>query len=114
MSSDFEDELRRALKRVEPPDRFVKRVMRELPPKRGNSRIWVGAVAAGLVVLFTFGEVEQSRREHRLQLEQTQRQVAFALSLTAEKLDHALSQANVRLQRSAPDVIIEHDLGGRL
>ncbi len=28
MSSDFEDELRRALKRVEPPDRFVERVMK--------------------------------------------------------------------------------------
>lgn len=114
MNSSFEQELRRALRRVDPPDRFAERVLTRLPDKRPRSRYWVGAIAAGLAVLFTVGGIQQNRREHRREAAQAQRQVVFALSLTAEKLDHALSQANVRLQRSAPDVTIESSKRGRL
>ena len=110
MSSSFDGDLRRELARVEPPDGFADRVMANLPEGHSRRRYWLGAVAAGLGVLFTVGSLEQAHREHRLQAERTQRQVVFALSLTAEKLDHV----NARLQRSAPDLTIEGDERGRL
>jgi hypothetical protein len=91
--------------------------MTRLPDKRGRRVSWIGAIAAGIALLATFGGMEHNRREHRLQAqhaEQTQRQVLFALSLASEKLDHAMNRANLRLQRSAPDVVIGVDERGRL
>jgi hypothetical protein len=110
MNDSFDEELRRELARVEPPDGFADRVMANLPETHGRRRYWLAAVAAGLAVLFTAGGLEQSRREHQVQAERTQRQVVFALSLAAEKLDHV----NARLQRSAPDLTIEGEERGRL
>jgi hypothetical protein len=110
MSHSFDQDLRRALNRIEPPEGFADRVMANLPHGHGRSRYWLGAVAAGLALLFTAGGLEQNHREHRVQAERTQRQVVFALSLAAKKLDHV----NARLQRSAPDLTIESDERGRL
>jgi hypothetical protein len=110
MNSSFDEELRRELARVEPPSGFADRVMANLPQKRGHERFWLGAVAAGLAVLFTVGGIEQNHRERRMQAEKTHREVVFALSLAAQKLDHV----NARLQRSAPDLTIEGDERGRL
>ncbi|MCU1295338.1 MAG: hypothetical protein JWP08_4188 [Bryobacterales bacterium] len=110
MNGSFDQKLRRELARVAPPAGFADRVMANLPEGRGRGRFWLGAVAAGLAVLFTVGGIEQNHREHRMQAERTQRQVVFALFLAAEKLDHV----NARLQRSAPDLTIEGDERGRL
>lgn len=110
-SSSFDDDLRRAMKRIEPSPDLASRVMARVPARRGLDRIrldrrWIGAVAAGLAILASFGGVQQLRREHRSEAQQTQREVFFALSLASAKLDHAMNSANSRLQRSAPDVTI--------
>jgi hypothetical protein len=105
-SSSFDDDLRRAIRRVHPSAGFADRVMARVPEKRWPSRRWLGAVAAGIAVLASLGGVQQLRREHRAHAQQIQREVFFALSLASAKLDHAMSNANSRLQRSAPDVTI--------
>lgn len=109
ITSSFDNDLRRAMKRIEPPSGFAERVMARLPERRARSRYWFGAVAAGLAILASVGGVEQYRREHRAASQDTQRQVMFALSLASEKLDRAMNRANSRLQRSAPDVTIGVD-----
>lgn len=110
MSNSFDQDLRRALSRVEPPEGFAERVIASLPHRHAGGRYWLGAAAAGLALLFMAGGLEQNHRVHRLQAERTQREVVFALSLAAEKLDHV----NARLQRSAPDLTIGSDERGRL
>lgn len=114
MNSSFDHNLRNALRRVEPSDGFAQRVMSRLPEKHPRSRYWLGAIAAAVALLATFAGIDQHRREHRMQAEQTQREVVFALSLASEKLDHAMNRANSRLQRSAPDVTIGLEARGRL
>jgi hypothetical protein len=113
MTSSMEGDLRRALHRVEAPGGFVDRVMASLPHKPGRNRFWLAAVAAGVAILGLFG-IEQRRYEHRMVAEQEQQRVLFALSLASEKVDHAMSRANVRLQRSAPDITIDMGERGRL
>ena len=110
MNSSFDEQLRQALGRREAPHGFAERVMAKIPAKRRQNPYWYGAVAAGLALVFTFGGIEQNRREHRLRAQDTQRQVVFALSLAAEKLDHV----NARLQKSAMTSKIDGDEGDRL
>lgn len=114
MRDSLEHDLRRALKRVEPPAGFADRVMTRLPERRFGSRWLVGAVAAGLAIISTVGGIEHHRHERRVEAERTERQVAFALSLASEKLDHAMNRVNVRLRRSAPDITIGGGERGRL
>lgn len=121
MNNGFDEELRKALRRVDAPHGFAERVMARVPDATaripfwsGRNRYWVGALAAGVTVLALFGGIERSRHDQRLHAEQTQRQVVFALSLASEKLDIAMQRANVRLQRSAPDVTIGGDERGQL
>ncbi len=121
MNSDFERDLQRALRRVEPPDGFAERVMLAVPNavrtsrRHWRGRYWFGALAAGLALVATLASIEQQqRRERQVRAEQAQRQVIFALSLASEKLNRAMSQANFRLQRSAPEVVIGGDERGRL
>ena len=109
MNSSFERELERALSRMEPPDGFARRVMERLPSHRSHHRYWFGALAAGVALALTFGGIEQNRHEQRLRAQETQRQMVFALTLTAQKLDHV----NVRLQRSAPELSIGPEERGR-
>ncbi len=115
MNSSFEEDIRRALTRVDPPRGFAERVMRKTAPVRLRSgRYWIGAVAAGFAALAILGGVEQNQHERRMQAEQAQRQVVFALALASEKMDHAMQRANLRLQQTAPSVTIGGGERGRL
>lgn len=88
----FEDELRAALGRRDPPAGFAERVMARIdpPPQRlSRARWWaVAAVAASLLV----GIALPSYREHR-RGQEAKEQVLLALHITAEKM--AVAQTKV-------------------
>jgi hypothetical protein len=108
MSDPIEDELRRALKTVDPPEGFADRVMARIPERRPRpaQRLWYGAIAAGLALLLALGGFEHNKKQQQTRAEQTGRQVIFALALVADKLD----RVNERLQKSAPDLKATPDL----
>ncbi len=39
MNEDFENQLRRALRPVDPPEGFAERVLRQLPPRRAPATV---------------------------------------------------------------------------
>lgn len=97
MSDRFEDELREALRRVEPPEGFSSRVLarvaREMsrPCWRDRLRGWLAAprwrwaaVACGLALI---GGVEYQREmDRRAKAERAKEQMLLALEITAEQL----------------------------
>jgi hypothetical protein len=111
MNRDFEEQLRRALCQVDPPEGFAERILERVDRRRSERRIWHSAIAAGLALLLSAGGIgmEYRRHEHR-QAEQTKRQVVFALSLAAQKV----GRVNARLQQSAPQLEVGGNEGGRL
>jgi hypothetical protein len=110
MSDDIENQLRRALRRVDPPPGFTERVMRALPQRaprvalapvtvlRSAPRmsLWrklsaPTALAASLLVAVVLGHrvgTEQAEREQRAGLEAS-RELMQALRVTSKKLDMA-------------------------
>ena len=112
MNDRIEEQLREALRRVEPSQGFAERVVTRLPEPQSRSfqRFWFAAVAACVALLLVFTIVHQNRRERMVQAHETERQVVFAIALAVEKLDHV----NARLQKSAPEVRIEDKKGERL
>jgi hypothetical protein len=112
MNGHLEEELRQALGRREAPAGFTERVMARIPKRRASvmRTFWYPALAAALAILFTFAGIEQIRHQKRLRAEETQRQVVYALQLTAEKLD----RVNARLQKSAPELRFEEREGEQL
>jgi hypothetical protein len=110
MSEDFENELRRALRRVDPPPGFAERVMRALPDQRpmatvtpievvrttARASLWrrlstPAALAASLVAAVLLGQhvaTEQARKEQQAGLAAS-RELMQALRLTSQKLDDA-------------------------
>jgi len=107
--SDFENELRRALRPVDPPPGFAERVMRALPPQpaatvtpldvvRSTPRVnaWrrlmtPAALAASLAVAVLLGQqvaFERAEREQQAGLAAS-RQLMQALRVTSQKLDDA-------------------------
>lgn len=99
----FDEQLRQALARVEPPEGFTDRVLAKVPRHPMRHRLLYGAIAAGLAVLAAFGTVEHNRSETRRRAQNTERQIVFALALAADKLD----QVNARLRHSASHVQID-------
>jgi hypothetical protein len=97
--SRFEDELRKALQREEPPAGFSDRVLSRIASRparapwwnallRGFERPaarWAGAVALSLVLVVA-GLRYQRDREMRAEGEHAKEQVMLALRITADKL----------------------------
>jgi len=110
MSQDIENELRRALRAVEPSADFTARVMRALPARPASANIvplplarpqprpnaWrrlgtPAALAASLLVAFTLGRQVAVDHEERRQLAgiEASRKLMQALRVTSQKLDLA-------------------------
>lgn len=103
----FEDDLKHALRRQEPPAGFAERVMDRLPssppvavPARRNwwrGREW--AVAASVTLLTLGGTYELHRAEQRkAEAMQAQKELAYALEVTSSKLTLTKSLLNKRLE----------------
>jgi hypothetical protein len=111
MSENFENDLRRALRPVEPPAGFAERVMRALPAKRGPAsapapadvraygtikRFAIpAAFAATLVLSVVLGQHVAKVQQQRVAAEQeaaglaASRELLQALHVTSQKLDLA-------------------------
>lgn len=108
MSENFENELRRALRPIDPPAGFAERVMRALPASREAApppaarthgtmkRFGIPlAFAAALVLSVILGQHVADVQEKRLQAEQqaaglaASRELMQALHVTSKKLDLA-------------------------
>jgi hypothetical protein len=103
MNDRFEEELRKALRPVDPGTNFAERVLAKLPqkatvPLSGTRRAWrwiPAAIAASLVAAVLIRHEWQLRRE----LEQgriAREQLMEALRVTSEKLDVAYRAAQGR------------------
>ena len=87
--NDFEDRLRAALRRKDPPLGFAARVMeRTSRPARRPRLVWaIGAIAAAVTVATFSVSTYQQRQE-----EKAARQAEQALRIAAEKLNLARAQ----------------------
>ena len=97
MIQSFDEQLKRAIACVEPPDGFAERVLQQAFRKRTNRKMGYSMAAAGLTVLLAVGGIEVNHVERHRRAERTEHEAVFALSLTAEKVN----QINMRLQKSA-------------
>ncbi|HZP17663.1 MAG TPA: hypothetical protein VFB00_06850 [Terriglobales bacterium] len=106
--SDMERDLREALRRVEPPEGFAGRVLARTA-QQARPRPWYatyGAIAAAIVLVCSLFIGQYVRHERQKQeAAQAQRQLTFALRLTAEKL----AVIHQRLKVSAPVVRVERE-----
>ena len=99
------DELRDALRRVDPPAGFANRVLERAnrlakpepaspkPARWFTTRVKAGAIAATLVVAIT-GGLWYRAEERRKEGEEAKRQVLLSLSITAGKLKSIESKIN--------------------
>ncbi len=106
MSKDFEQQLRDALRPVEPEDGFEQRVMARITSEqtRARSKVtrWVSvALAASVVFAAILGTHEWQVRREQEGLE-ARKQLIEALRLTGEKLDVAYQAVN-REPQPPPD-----------
>ncbi len=91
---EFEDELRSALRRQEPPAGFADRVLARTRPK-GARRSWVAAaIAAGL--LLSLGGFEYRQYEGR----KAKRELLLALEIAGSKLSIAQAKISHLSQRT--------------
>jgi hypothetical protein len=93
--NQFENEIRRALGRREPPAGFAERVVARLPaaePKRRwipewlTLNRWSPAFAVVLMLVLLAGGWEYRRAEERREGERSKQELIFALQLTSHKL----------------------------
>ena len=103
MSKDFEQQLRDALRPVDPEEGFDQRVMARIAQERSRSRTkitrWASvALAASVVLAAVLGAHEWQLRREQEGLE-ARKQLIEALRLTGEKLDIAYQAVN----REAPE-----------
>jgi hypothetical protein len=104
MSNDFDDELRRALKSVDPGEEFARRVVAQIANDAARSRRsrplryqWLSAAVAASVVLgFLITHDRQARREQ--QGLAARNQLLQALRVTGEKLELAYRVVNDETQ----------------
>ncbi|MBI5282684.1 MAG: hypothetical protein HY858_13450 [Candidatus Solibacter usitatus] len=92
---DFEQELKRALGRQQPPAGFAQRVMARVERRRpspASYRIgprWAQwAVAASLIVASATGTSWYRQRQERARAEEARQQILLAMRVTAEKIGH--------------------------
>lgn len=95
---EMEEELRRALARVEPPDGFADRVLARTAaqPRIGHWYMRYAAIAATVALAFS-GALAYQRHLEQQRAEETQKKLVFALHLTASKLaaiDHRLRESS--------------------
>jgi hypothetical protein len=91
---EFEDELRSALRRQEPPAGFAERILARTRPK-STRRSWVAAaIAAGL--LLSLGGVEYRQYEGR----KAKRELLLALEIAGSKLSIAQEKISHLSQRT--------------
>ena len=94
--NDFEDRLREALQRREPPAGFAERVIARVPPRRAP--IWTGwrsvaAIAAVFLVAFSALLFEWHRQVERAnRAEAANRQLMYALGLAVRKIERVESR----------------------
>jgi hypothetical protein len=81
--SDFEDQLRGALRRREPAAGFAERVIARANPARRPKPIWIAAAIAATVVV----AIPVQREYQQRRAEEAGRQTVLALQITAEKLN---------------------------
>jgi hypothetical protein len=98
MSKDFEQQLREALRPVEPDEGFEQRVMAGVAREGSRSRAkvtrWVSVgLAASVAFAAIIGTHQWQERREREGLE-ARRQLLEALQLTGEKLDVAYQAVN--------------------
>jgi negative regulator of sigma E activity len=98
MSKDFEQQLRDALRPVDPEEGFDQRVMARIAnePARARTKArWVVplAIAASLAFVAVLGTYQWQERREQQGLE-ARRQLLEALRLTGEKLDVAYQAVN--------------------
>jgi hypothetical protein len=91
--NDFENELRRALRRQEPPSGFTDRVMARIPNRRPQPiwhRQWLAAAdatavrAAACIAVIGSGAWEQHRRQ--VEGERAKQELIYALTVASESL----------------------------
>ena len=107
MSKDFEDQLREALRPVEPDEGFEHRVMARIgrEPARSRARVtrWVSvALAASVAFAAIIGTHTWQVRREQEGLE-ARKQLIEALRLTGEKLDVAYQAVNRESQPAKDD-----------
>jgi hypothetical protein len=97
--SDLEDELRAALRRMDPPEGFAERVLARTAVarrSRGRSVIVRLAWAATLIVVLGTGGHLYQKRQERIRGERAKQEVVLALRLVARELDHAMQKVQER------------------
>ena len=86
--NDLEDSLRNALRRQEPPDGFVDRVMARVPERRPAARTWqrqwLAAAAAAAFAIIGGTAWEQHRRQ--VEGEKAKHELIYALSVASGAL----------------------------
>ncbi len=104
--SQFDDELKRALERMEPPEGFTERVLarvaaeRRRPSFRERLAAWLTgprlqwAVAGALCLLIVAGVGYQRHAERQAEGERAKEQVMLALQITAHEIH--IAQQGVR------------------
>lgn len=98
--TNFEDELRSALRRENPPAGFANRVLERTSPRAGGRPHWAAwAVAASL--LLSMGGVEYKRRQDQGQ--RAKQQLLLALDITSSKLALAQKRVTELSQRTIHD-----------
>ena len=114
--TDINDELRQALRRMEPPVGFAERVLQRVaegdastgepgggPMRRGRSQtILDWAAAAVLVLTVTGGAWYRNELRRQAQGEEAKRQVLVSLRMAGSKLQFVQSKVNQRSAQQAP------------
>lgn len=92
MSQDLEQDLRQALRPVDPPPEFINKLLAKIGTERrgtaSNRRPWLRqmAVAASVVLALGLGWRTYQQRERALQ---AHAELLKALTITSRSLDHA-------------------------
>ena len=95
MVSGLEDELRKALRRTDPPEGFAERVLARTASARRPGHRSFGARlawAAALVAVLGIGGYLYQQRQERLRGERAKQEVVMALRLAASELDSAMQK----------------------
>lgn len=107
MSKDFEQQLRDALRPVDPDEGFEQRVMsriaREPAPQRNKVTRWVSIGLAASVAFAAVIGTQQWRQYREQQGLEARRQLIEALRVTGEKLDVAYQAVNRESQPTTDD-----------
>jgi hypothetical protein len=112
MSNDLEQQLRQALRRVDPAQGFTQRVMAQIAGVQTRRRlpIWL-PVALAASTIFGVTVVHGLQVRHARQGAEARQQLIDALRVTGEKLDLAYRVVNAGLRPTARDAGSSNDTG---